>query len=646
MGKTPSYQSASQVIISGIEEAISALNLEWSKPISVEYPSNQDFGDYASSVALSIFSQLKSENSEATTRWKSPRELAEAIAQHISTVHSDEQGQEELFSKIEVAGPGFINFTLNQQFLFTQAQRLIALRGKLPKESKSAGSIIIEYLSPNTNKPLHIGHLRNGALGLAIGRLMEENGWTVHFAAINNDRGLHIMKSVWSYLVSGRTQQSNSNPAETNWQQALKDWIQSNDQWMKPDDMPQEKLKKPDHFVGYWYTKADKEAENPKVQETWSQMLQTWEQPDKELHAELRQLWQTMNNWFYEGFKQTAAELGITFDPKYVSYESQIFEAGRQIVIDGVEKGIFKKLPDGAVKVELEEKYKLPDKILLRKDGTGIYMTFDIELTRQRSQLDVDKLMWVVGVDQKLYFQQLFAVCEMLGYGQRSDFHHYAYGMVRLPEGKMSSRKGTVVYADDLIEAAQDQAAQVMDATHVAKSFHPQERLKVMRAVGIGAVKWTMLSQDPVSEITFNLEESVSFKGFAGPYIQYTAARCHSVLEKAQNGYIKKPIDTLLNLLIDLNDSLDKEEVDLLRNLIKYFDTVKRAAENMAPHQLCVYLFELSQVFNAFYAACPILSEDEQQQAQMERRLVLTQAVETALNKGLTLLGITPVEKM
>jgi arginyl-tRNA synthetase len=273
-------------------------------------------------------------------------------------------------------------------------------------------------------------------------------------------------------------------------------------------------------------------------------------------------------------------------------------------------------------------------------------MTFDIELTRQRSLKKADRLIWVVGVDQKLYFQQLFAVCEMLGYGQRSDFHHFAYGMVRLPQGKMSSRKGTVVYADDLIEAAQDQAETAMDETNVAKTFTPEEKKKVISAVGVGAVKWTMLSQDPESEITFNLQESVSFKGFAGPYIQYTMARSHSVLEKAQNGYINKPIDTLLNILIDKKASTSKEESDLLRNLIKYFDMVKRSANNYTPHLLCVYLFELSQSFNAFYAACPILTKDAEAQSQMEQRLVLTMAVEKVLQRGLELLGITTVQKM
>ena len=644
MGKTLSYNSPTQLLKKLISTAIENLGLDSNSQLSIGYPSHPKFGDYASSVAMSTFSTLNSRNDELSTKWQSPRALAEEIVTEINKITSSST-EFKLLSKIEVAGPGFINFTLHPEYLFEHAKNVISSKAKLPQASESAGTIIIEYLSPNTNKPLHIGHLRNGALGLAIGRLLEENGWTVHFAAINNDRGLHIMKSVWSYLVSGRKSDSGTNSKDS-WKEVLAQWNADPTQWLDPKDMSDQNLHKRDHFVGYWYMQADKDVENPQVQEVWSQMLQTWEHADTPEHAQLRKLWQQMNNWFYEGFKQTAATLGITFDEKYISYESEIFEAGRQIVIDGVEKGIFKKLSDGAVKVELEEKYSLPDKILLRKDGTGIYMTFDIELTRQRSEAGADRLMWVVGVDQKLYFQQLFAVSELLGFGQRSDFHHFAYGMVRLPEGKMSSRKGTVVYADDLIQAAQEQAQKAMEETNIAKTFSEAERAHVIEAVGIGAVKWTMLSQDPVSEITFDLEESVSFKGFAGPYIQYTAARCHSVLEKAQNGYITKPFDTLLNLMISSNDELMSEDVDLLRNLIKYFDIVERSAENYTPHLLCLYLFEVSQAFNAFYAACPILSNEASEKEVMERRLVLTKAVETVLNRGLGLLGITAVTKM
>ena len=231
-------------------------------------------------------------------------------------------------------------------------------------------------------------------------------------------------------------------------------------------------------------------------------------------------------------------------------------------------------------------------------------------------------------------------MCELLGYGKKEDFYHFAYGMVRLPEGKMSSRKGRVVYADDLLDMAQEKAAQAMEETTMAKSFSAAEKAAVVDAVGVGAVKWTMLSQDPLSEITFDINESVSFKGFAGPYIQYTAARCHSVLEKAKSSAITLDIDSLINLL------MQSEEMAVLRSLVDYFDTVKRSAEHYSPHVLALFLFEVSQAFNTFYANCPIVSEKDEEREQTERRLLITAAVEAVLKKGLTLLGITPVEKM
>ncbi|MDQ5951757.1 MAG: arginyl-tRNA synthetase [Patescibacteria group bacterium] len=621
-----------------LKKSIHQLNIDTNIVVKVENPAQPEFGDYATSVALSIFSEHKT-SAEFAALYSSPRAVADTLVEEIKNL-TNESGT-QMFSKIEVAGPGFINFTLAPQYLLQFAQQLVTHQAKLPTAPKSFGSVIIEYLGPNTNKPLHIGHLRNGALGLALGNLLQEQGWDVHFATINNDRGLHIMKSVWGYLeLARKTDDAEVKP----WHSLLAEWKEEPECWLVPSEMPDERLKKPDHFVGHWYILADGKAEDPDVQAAWAEMLQTWENSEAEHYHQLRELWQTMNNWFYEGSRVTAGRLGITFEADHISYESKIYEAGKQIVLDGAEKGIFKKLEDGAIKVELEEQYGLPDKILLRRDGTGIYMTFDIELTRQRSQYGAEKLIWVVGVDQQLYFQQLFAVAEKLGFAKRENLHHFAYGMVRLPEGKMSSRKGRVVYADDLLDMAREKAAQVMDETHVAKTFSAEEKAAVIDVVGTGAVKWTMLSQDPVSEITFDINESVSFKGFAGPYIQYTAARCHSVIEKAKNSISNLEIDLLMNLLMQYSDSKQKEEVDVLRNLVKYFDAVERAAQNYSPHILAVYLFELSQAFNAFYAHCPIV--DESNKEQSERRLVITAAVETVLNRGLTLLGITPVEKM
>lgn len=623
-----------------LKRSLDQVNIQYDGEIKVESPAQSEFGDYATSLALSIFSEQRT-SSEFTALYPTPRAVAQAVVTALKA--AADEADTQIFSKIEVAGAGFINFTIATETLLQYAQHLIATHATLSAAPKSLGSVIIEYLGPNTNKPLHIGHLRNGALGLALGNLLTEVGWDVHFATIYNDRGLHIMKSVWGYLELARKSDDAENKP---WHSLLTEWHESGESWLVPNEMPDQRLQKPDHFVGHWYKLADAQAENPDVQAAWAEMLQTWEDQTAEHHRTLRELWHSMNEWFYQGSSETAQRLGITFEEKHISYESKIYEAGKQIVLEGAEKGVFKKLEDGAIKVELEDQYHLPDKILLRRDGTGIYMTFDIELTRQRTQHGAERLIWVVGVDQQLYFQQLFAVAELLGYSKKEDLHHFAYGMVRLPEGKMSSRKGRVVYADDLLELAQEKAAQVMEETQIAKMFSPQERAAVIEAVSTGAVKWTMLSQDPVSEITFDLNESVSFKGFAGPYIQYTVARCHSVIEKAKNSISTVPIDALLNLSIQLFENMPKEELDVLRNLIKYFDVVERSARFYSPHMVALYLFELAQVFNTFYANCPIVSEQEADRAQMERRLVITAAVEAVLSKGLRLLGITPVEKM
>jgi arginyl-tRNA synthetase len=613
--------------------------------IPLERPAQSTHGQYATSLALSLFSKQKKENLDFS--YNSPREFAESISIKLNEKIAD-KSRSQLVKSVSVAGPGFINFTFSNHFYFELARSLASSQETVYKPSKQAGSVIIEYVSPNTNKPLHIGHVRNAALGAAMGKILEKVGWNVHLGIINNDRGLHITKSMWAYLMLGQKPQQSASGAESSkipqetWQKVLSNWIVDSSSWMTPSDMSEERLQKPDHFVGYWYQKGDTYAEDLEVQKAWTEMLQAWEGKDVPHHTEVRQLWQHLNNLFYIGFKETCAVIGAVFDGDEVNYESDIYEAGKEIVLQGAEQGVFEKLPDGAVKVNLE-KFKLPDKILLRKDGTGIYMTFDIELTRRRFEKKADKVVWVVGMDQQLYFQQLFAVAELLGYGNQEKFFHFAYGMVRLPEGKMSSRKGRVVYADDLLETAQEKAKEIMQQVGVAKDLPPEEFSKVAQAVGIGAVKWTMLAQEAVSEITFNIEESVSFTGFAGPYIQYTIARTHSVFKKAENRSIAVSFDTQEVISKYFDTILHEDEAELLVSLSKYFDVVERSAAEWAPHYIATYLHELAQRFNTFYAHHTIVGTDA---TDTQRRLLLTKAVQNVLTEGLKLLGIHPVERM
>lgn len=619
----------------------------WPTP-RFEHPAQAQFGDYSTNIAMATFAGLNQEFRQEH-QLKSPRQWAEWLVTQLEIARQSEPSFSQVVAAISVAGPGFINFSLTEDFLLEESLQLAAAEYQIsPDLAATSKKIIIEYMQPNTNKPLHVGHLRNAVLGNALINAHKAIGWDVKAATINNDRGLHITKSMWGYLVMGKqplTAEANTEP----WQQQLAAWQTQPDAWIKPERMTEERLQKPDHFVGYWYVQADRFAEDPQVQKTWQEMLIAWEQASDPQHQAVRRLWQRLNDWFYEGYQQSAARLGFWFDPDQISYESAIYEAGRQIIVDGAERGIFERLPDGAVRANLGQ-FKLPDKILLRRDGTGIYMTFDIELTRQRVQQHADKMVWVVGSDQNLYFQQLFAVSELLGYGKRQNFQHFGYGMVRLPEGKMSSRKGTVVYADDVMDSAVARALQIMSEAGVAVELSDAERHQVAEAVGMGAVKWTMLAQDPMTDLTFDLDTSVSFRGFAGPYVQYAYARASSVIEKA----IAKYSDTLLSTKVGKDsknqekiglESLKSEEKALMRQLYQLPEVLNQVAAESAPHLLAIYLHQTAQAFNTFYAQCPI-AHDDVPVAVRRRRLELTQAVRHVLRAGLLILGIPVVEKM
>lgn len=611
--------------------------------IYIERPAQTSYGDYATPIALTLFKQL---SKESATLYKNPRSLAAAVVEKLQEQISSGNLKESVKS-VSVAGPGFINFTLSDQFLLKNLETALEPQEDPSKPLKTSQSIIIEYVSPNTNKPLHIGHVRNAALGSAMGKLLQHTGWDVHLGIINNDRGLHITKSMWAYLVFGKKSLLEQTSEVTlgqsmDWHATLNDWIEHKSSWLTPQEMNEARLRKSDHFLGYWYQKGDSYAEDPVIQRIWTEMLQAWEGKTLPMHLEVRALWSHLNNYFYEGFAQTATVLGASFEAENTSYESQLYEAGKAVILEGVKAGKFAQLPDGAIKAELTS-FNLPDKVMIRKDGTGLYVLQDIELMRQRIVKDFDKITYVVGVDQRLYFQQLFAIAQLLGYGNQEKFYHFAYGMVRLPEGKMSSRKGRVVYADDLIELAQEKARQIMQLSGYAKELSPDEFEKVAQAVGVGAIKWTMLSQDAQSEITFDLEESVNFSGFAGPYIQYTYARTHSIFKKAENSNLSLHIDSLFDSSIYLNYQLNQDERDVFIAITKYFDVVEKSAAEFAPHHLCTYLHELSQSFNTFYAHQKIVGEAGQ---QTQLRLAVTLVVQQILAEGLTMLGITPVIKM
>lgn len=629
-----------------ITKAISRLGLDMSVQIHLEHPGDPSHGDFATNVAMTLFREQD--------KFGNPRQLAEAIVAELALFKNTN------ITKIEIAGPGFINFTLSESFLVAKMGEIIKNQADPTNIENKGKKAIVEYVSPNTNKPLHIGHLRNAALGVSMINLLKSQGWDVIKATVNNDRGLHIMKSTWGFLTSpgGGGGAADKGEAAVNgeaggagrqagqWKDLLSSWSKNPQDWPTPEQMEDERLQKPDHFVGHWYVQADSQAENEAVQKDWQEMLLAWENSQDPMHDKIRKIWEQMNAWFYEGYKQSAKKIGFDFDPNFIAYESKIYEAGREIILDGLEKGIFTKLENGAVQAKLG-KYNLPDKVLLRGDGTGIYMTFDLELTRQKVKENADKIIWVVGNDQSLYFKQLFAVCEMLGYGSIDKFHHFAYGMVRLPEGKMSSRKGRVIYADDVVEMAQERAQEIMRESGADSNFSEADFTGVSQIVALGAVKWSLLSVDPLSQVKFDINSSVSFNGFAGPYLQYTFARCNSILVSAKIDIANVHFDTLLDLKSYSKLNFSEKELDLLRNLYTYFDIVKKSAQEFAPHQLTTYLFKLAQLYNAFYSDHKVLgiAKDEGQERE-QFRLALTVATSQIIKSGLGLLGIEVVPQM
>lgn len=635
------------VLTSALTQAIEQLGLTVPELVVLEQPAQRDHGDLASPAAMQL---IRSLTPEQRSQFQNPFTLATAIADQLNKRLPDS------IQDCTVARPGFINFRFSTRFLLEQAHAMSELTS-VPEQPAKDSDVVIEYVSPNTNKPLHIGHLRNAALGLSLSRLVAHGGESVKRAIIFNDRGLHIMKSCWGYLVAGRNNTAwneavlSGNLSEidlagvASWEATIQVWRSAPEDWLKPEDMKEQRLRKSDHFIGFWYQLSEQSAENESVAKQWAAMLQCWEDETHEHHAGLRALWESMNAHFYAGFEQTRQRFGFGFDSDSVSYESQIYQKGKDLVVQAAEAGIFERLPDGAVTARLED-VGLPDKILLRRDGTGIYMTFDIELTRQRTASSAKQLIWIVGEDQKLYFQQLFSVANKLGYGDVSRYYHLAYALVYLPSGKMSSRKGLVLYADDVLELAVQQARAVMEETGSRELLGQAEFDRVAEVVGIGAVKWTMLSVDPLSRITFDVASSVSFKGFAGPYVQYTYARAKSVLRQA-NSDSAIPFDTLLDTLIDLNSyTMSEAETDILRNLSTYYEIVRQSTEARAPHILCNYLYELCQRFNSFYASCPIISDTTLAPEVRALRLLITLSTSRVLSQGLELLGITAVEQM
>ena len=487
-------------------------------------------------------------------------------------------------------------------------------------------SVMVEFSSPNTNKPLHLGHLRNNFLGDSVSRILKANGYDVIKACIVNDRGVHICKSMLAYQRFGTDA---SGHAET----------------------PESTGMKGDHLVGRYYVLFDKaykaqveemvaagtpkeEAEKraPLMQDV-QQMLRLWEQGDPETVA----LWQKLNDWVYAGFDATYHSIGTSFDKTY--YESNTYLLGKEIVEEGLEKGVFYRKADGSVWINLTEE-GLDEKLVLRADGTSVYMTQDLGTTDLKFQdYHADRQIWVVGNEQDYHFAVLFAILRRLGRPYAHELYHLSYGMVDLPTGKMKSREGTVVDADDLIQETTEAAATAADDAAKGKldEFGEDEKTALFQMLGLGALKYYLLKVDPQKRMQFNPAESVDLHGNTGPYIQYVHARIKSVLRKAADMNI--PADGPISAT-----ALDEIEQQLIFLLSQYPLRVVEAGKDLAPSYIAQYAYELAKTFNQFYDQLSILKETDD--VKQHTRLVLSKGIGETIQKAMGLLGINVPEKM
>ena len=565
--------------------------------------------EFEGNMTLVIFPLLKISHKKPED---TAREMGDYIAAHCEYV--------EKYSIVK----GFLNFTFRPDAWLSMLQGIDSEAHYGEKAVTEASPLaMVEYSSPNTNKPLHLGHVRNNLLGWALARILEANGNRVVKTNIVNDRGIHICKSMlaWQKWGNGVT--------------------------------PESAHKKGDHLIGDFYVLFDKhyreevaqlqaqyEAEGmaadaanekakqeaPLIKEA-HEMLVKWEQGDQAV----RDLWQKMNSWVYAGFDETYKALGVKFDKIY--YESQTYLVGKRKVQEGLDRGLFFRKEDGSVWADLTQE-GLDQKLLIRGDGTSVYMTQDIGTATMRfSDFPIDKMIYVVGNEQNYHFQVLSILLDRLGFKWGKDLVHFSYGMVNLPNGKMKSREGTVVDADELIASMIGDARKVGEEQGKMAEMSEQERSEVARIVGLGALKYFILKVDARKNMLFNPAESIDFNGNTGPFIQYTYARIRSIMRKAQG----------------VNETLggyvpNEKEVELIQKLGEYEVAVADAGRNYNPATICNYCYELTKLFNSFYHDYSILNAESPE--ALSFRYVLARNVAKVIKNGMDLLGIEVPERM
>jgi len=485
------------------------------------------------------------------------------------------------------------------------------------KPSEKSTAVMVEYSSPNTNKPLHLGHVRNNLLGYSVAEIIKASGKKVYKTQIINDRGIHICKSMLAWQKYGKGQ--------TPLNSGLKGDKLVGNFYVKFD---QEYKSQISDLIAQRKTEEEAKKQAPIIIEA-QQMLLDWEAGKAEIIA----LWKKMNQWVYDGFAETYKNLGVDFDSYY--YESNTYLLGKEVVQFGLEKGIFEKDPDGSVWIDLTDD-GLDRKIVLRSDGTAVYMTQDIgtAIQRVKDYPDVGGMVYTVGNEQDYHFKVLFLILKKLGFNWAENLYHLSYGMVELPSGKMKSREGTVVDADDLMEEMIDTAGKIATELGKLDGYSEEEKSKLFKMIGLGALKYYILKVDPKKQILFNPEESVDFAGNTGPFIQYTYARIQSILRKAN-----------FDLNIDVKDiELHEKEKKLLKQIELFPEVIQNAANNYSPALIANYAYDLVKEYNSFYQAVSILGEENILKKTF--RVQLSKKVGETIKSALKLLGIEVPERM
>ncbi len=539
------------------------------------------------------------------------------IGEQIGTFLKDEVAEVSDFNVVK----GFLNLVVSDTFYinFFNGIKDESNYGLVTESASDA--VMVEYSSPNTNKPLHLGHIRNNLLGYSVAEILKASGKKVYKTQIINDRGIHICKSMlaWQRFGNGETPENTGLKGDKlvgNYYVAFDKAYKAEIAEMVVDGVDEKE--------------AAKEA--PILLEA-QQMLQKWEAGDEEVTS----LWKKMNGWVYKGFEETYKNMGVDFDKLY--YESDTYLLGKDVVADGLEKGVFYKKDDGSVWIDLTEE-GLDEKIVLRSDGTAVYMTQDIgtAIQRVKDYPDIMGMVYTVGNEQDYHFKVLFLILKKLGFSWAEQLHHLSYGMVDLPSGKMKSREGTVVDADDLMVDMTSTARELSEELGKLEEYSHEEKQVLYKMVGMGALKYYILKVDPKKRILFNPEESVDFQGNTGPFIQYTYARIQSILRKAKDTRVD--VSTTLEVTAELHP----KEKELIKQIQLFPETIQLAAANFSPALIANYVYDLVKEFNSFYQQVSILGEADEQKKAL--RVQLSRKVSEVIESGFKLLGIDVPERM